>query len=105
MTNFWVKITLILSVLAKKSFLYQFKTKIIFNFMIFVVKKNVGTKKIFPFLFRCCWIPFIATVADPGRFYAHRDTTFHFLITDFNVTTTEKHGIIVLLLYSEKIFT
>jgi hypothetical protein len=37
--KFWVKITIIYSVLAKK-FLYLCNTKIIYNFMIFVATKN-----------------------------------------------------------------
>ncbi len=70
------------------SIMTDFWVKIILWYM--WLQKMVGQKKIFPLLFRCCWIPFIATVADPERFYAYRDTTFHFLITDFNVTTTAK---------------
>ncbi len=46
LTNFWVKGTIILSVLAKK-FSLPVQNKIIYNFMIFVASKNGRTKKIF----------------------------------------------------------
>jgi hypothetical protein len=39
-----VKNNIILSVLAKKTVLYQLKTKIIYNLMIFVATKNDRTK-------------------------------------------------------------
>jgi hypothetical protein len=46
MTKFWVKNTIILSVLAFKKILYLFKKEIIYNFMIFVDRKNgIGQKK------------------------------------------------------------
>jgi hypothetical protein len=47
MTNFWVKSTIILSVLPTKNFLYLFKNKNIYNFMIFVATKKVGPKIFF----------------------------------------------------------
>jgi hypothetical protein len=45
LTNFWIKSTIILSVLALKKILYLFKNKIIYNFMIRVAKN--GRTKIF----------------------------------------------------------
>jgi hypothetical protein len=42
MTIFWVKSTIILSELAQILFLYLFKNKIIFYFVIFVATKRVG---------------------------------------------------------------
>ncbi len=53
MTNFWVKSTLILSVLAKKC-LYLFKNKIINNFCDICGYKNGRTKK-FPFVQALVW--------------------------------------------------
>jgi hypothetical protein len=44
MTNFWVKITIILSVLAEKFFLL-FKNKIIYKFLILWLQKMVGHRK------------------------------------------------------------
>jgi hypothetical protein len=46
MTNFWVKSTIIRSVLALKNF--QFINKIIYNFMILVATKTGRTKKTSP---------------------------------------------------------
>jgi hypothetical protein len=57
MTNFWVKSTIILSVLAKKITL-PVKNKIINNFIIFVATKNGRTNKNFP--------PLLVLLLDPG---------------------------------------
>jgi hypothetical protein len=46
-TNLWVKSTIIPSVLAKK-FLYMFKYKSMYKFMMFVATKNKRTKTFFP---------------------------------------------------------
>jgi hypothetical protein len=48
MTNFWVKSTLILECFGAKYFLYLYKNKIIYNFMIFVATINGRPKKFSP---------------------------------------------------------
>jgi hypothetical protein len=59
MTNFWAKSTIILSVLAKKNFLYLLKNKINYNFMIFKVEKMVEHKISFSSPLLVLWL-------DPG---------------------------------------
>jgi hypothetical protein len=66
MTNFWVKSTIISSVLAKKN-LYV-KNKIIYNFMIFVATNN-RTKQIFP-------SSLLVPLLDPGLTSRIRKTAF-----------------------------
>jgi hypothetical protein len=59
MTKFWVKSSISLGVLTKKKFLYLFKNKIIYNFMIFVATKHGRTTKFFP-------PPHLVLLLDPG---------------------------------------
>jgi hypothetical protein len=48
MTNFWVKSTLIFSVLARKKIITLFKIKLFNNFMILMATQNGRTNKNFP---------------------------------------------------------
>jgi hypothetical protein len=68
MTNFWVKITIILSVLVIK-FSLPVQNEIIYNFMTFVARKNGRKKqknKFPPSLLFWCRCYFRSVIRDPG---------------------------------------